>query len=54
MRQAARVRDVELPTLLPGVRMNTTLTDYVPFKQMQMRRFDGTRWVRFDEMMARR
>lgn len=53
MRQAANLKDVELPMLLPGVRMNTTATDYVPFKQMQMRRFDGTRWVRFGEMMAR-
>ena len=52
MRQAASLRDVELPMLLPGVRMNTSPTDYVPFKQMQMRRFDGTRWVRFGEMMA--
>ena len=53
MRQATNLRDVELPMLLPGVKMNTTPTDYVPFKQMQLRGFDGTRWVRFGEMISR-
>ena len=53
MRQASNLRDVELPMLLPGVKMNTTPTDYVPFKQMQLRGFDGTRWVRFGEMISR-
>ena len=53
MRQATNLRDVELPMLLPGVKINTTPTDYVPFKQMQLRGFDGTRWVRFGEMISR-
>ena len=30
--------------LLPGVRLNTSPTDYHPIKQLQMLRFDGKSW----------
>ncbi len=46
MRQAANLKDVELPMLLPGIRLNTSPTDYTPIKQMHLRRFDGKTWVR--------
>jgi branched-chain amino acid transport system substrate-binding protein len=45
MRQAANLKDLELPLLLPGIRINTSPTDYYPLKQMQIVRFDGTSWV---------
>jgi branched-chain amino acid transport system substrate-binding protein len=48
MRQAANLKDVELPMLLPGIRLNTSPTDYTPIKQMKLRRFDGKSWVRLD------
>jgi branched-chain amino acid transport system substrate-binding protein len=48
MRQAANLKDVELPMLLPGIRLNTSPTDYTPIKQMKLRRFDGRTWVRLD------
>ena len=53
MRQAASLKDLELPMLLPGIRVNTTQTDYYPVEQLQPIRFDGTRWVRFGEVMGR-
>jgi branched-chain amino acid transport system substrate-binding protein len=46
MRQAANLKDVELSMLLPGIRLNTSPTDYTPIKQMHLRRFDGKTWVR--------
>jgi branched-chain amino acid transport system substrate-binding protein len=41
MRQAADIKEVELGLLLPGIRINTSPTDYFPVKQMQMTRFNG-------------
>jgi hypothetical protein len=52
MKQAASLKGVELPMLLPGIKLDTSPTDYYTIKQMQMQRFDGTRWVRFGDVMA--
>ena len=52
MRQAANLHDLKLPTLLPGITVNTSPTDYSPVKQMQLMRWDGARWVRFGEVMS--
>jgi ABC-type branched-subunit amino acid transport system substrate-binding protein len=49
MRQATSLQDLELPMLLPGIRINTSATDYLPVEQTRMVRFDGKRWVPFDE-----
>ena len=53
MKQAASLKDVELPMLLPGIRINTSATDYDPVKQLQLMRFDGKEWVRFGEVVGR-
>ena len=41
MRQAASIKNLELGLLLPGIKINTSPTDYFPVKQMQMTRFNG-------------
>jgi branched-chain amino acid transport system substrate-binding protein len=41
MRQAASIKELELGLLLPGIRINTSPTDYFPVKHMQMTRFNG-------------
>lgn len=51
MRQAANLKDLELPMLLPGIRINTSPTDFYPIEQMQLMRFDGKEWVRFGEII---
>ena len=51
MRQAASIQDLELPLLLPGIRVNTSKTDYLPVDQIQLIRFDGKRWVRVGELI---
>jgi branched-chain amino acid transport system substrate-binding protein len=50
MRQAADLKNLQLPMLLPGIKIDTSPTDFNPIKQMQMQRFDGAKWVRFGEV----
>jgi ABC-type branched-subunit amino acid transport system substrate-binding protein len=52
VRQAANLRNVELPLLLPGIKINTGPGDYFPIEQAQMMRFDGKEWVRFGELIG--
>ena len=42
MRQAASLKDVELPLLLPGIRINTSASDFRLIESMQLQRFDGS------------
>ena len=42
MHQAANLHDLELPLLLPGIRINTSPTDYRPIKQMRPMRFNSS------------
>jgi len=52
MRQAANLRDLELDMLLPGIKINTSPTDYYPIEQMQMTRFNGQYTELFGAMMS--
>jgi branched-chain amino acid transport system substrate-binding protein len=45
MRQAANLKDVRLPMLLPGIVINTSSDDYAVLAQSRLARFDGERWV---------
>jgi branched-chain amino acid transport system substrate-binding protein len=47
MKQAANLHDLELPILLPGIRINTSPTNYHPIRQMQLGRWNDTAWERF-------
>ncbi len=47
MRQATNLQNLQLPMMLPGVLINTSLTNFHPIRQMQLQRFDGERWVLF-------
>jgi branched-chain amino acid transport system substrate-binding protein len=50
MKQAASLKDFELPMLLPGIKINTGPTDFAPIEQEQLAKFDGKEWVRFGEV----
>jgi branched-chain amino acid transport system substrate-binding protein len=54
MRQATNLKGVTAGMLLPGITMATTPTDYRPIKQMQLQRFDGTKWVLFGDVISDR
>lgn len=44
--------DMELPLLLPGIRLKTSPDDHRPIKQMQLVRFSEERWTLFGEVMS--
>jgi branched-chain amino acid transport system substrate-binding protein len=50
MRQAASIKDLTVPMLLPGIKINTSATDFAPIEQEQLAKFDGERWVLFGEI----
>jgi branched-chain amino acid transport system substrate-binding protein len=50
MRQAANIKDLELPLLIPGIKINTSPTDFAPIEQEQLARFDGEKWAEFGEI----
>jgi branched-chain amino acid transport system substrate-binding protein len=47
------VKNLELSMMLPGIKINTGPTDYLPVEQVQLVRFDGERWVRFGDLVGR-
>ena len=52
MKQAANLHDFTVPMLLPGIKVNTSPTDFAPIKQVQMARFDGERWQLFGPLLT--
>jgi branched-chain amino acid transport system substrate-binding protein len=52
MRQAANLKDFEPGLLLPGIKINTSPTDYFPVEQMQMSRFNGEHSELFGSVIA--
>ena len=50
MKQAASIKNLSLPMLLPGIKVNTSPTDFYPIEQEQLAKFDGERWVLFGEI----
>jgi branched-chain amino acid transport system substrate-binding protein len=52
MKQATNLHDLELPTLLPGIRVNTSPTNYHPIRQMQLGKFDGTHWIPLGDLVT--
>jgi branched-chain amino acid transport system substrate-binding protein len=52
MKQAASVTDLELGGLLPGIKVNTSATDFAPLSQLQLMRFKGDTWERFGDIIS--
>jgi branched-chain amino acid transport system substrate-binding protein len=52
MRQAANLKDFEPDTLLPGIKINTSPTNFAPIKQLQMMRFKGEKWDLFGDIIS--
>jgi len=51
MKQASQM-NMELPLLLPGIRLQTTPSDHRPIKQVRLVRFNGERYVLFTDVLA--
>jgi branched-chain amino acid transport system substrate-binding protein len=52
MRQAANLKELDIGVLLPGIRINTSASDFYPIEQMQMQRFNGERWESIGDVMS--
>lgn len=52
MKQAANLKNLKLPLLLPGMVVNTSPTDYFPIEQGQLAKFTGTQWEGFGEVIG--
>lgn len=51
MAQANNLKDVTVPTLLPGIRVNTSPTNHHPLRQMQLQRWDGQGFKRIGSII---
>jgi branched-chain amino acid transport system substrate-binding protein len=52
MRQAANLKDFELPTLLPGIKINTSPENFSPIRQEALATFNGASWEQFGEVLT--
>jgi len=52
MKQAASLKNFSPDTLLPGITINTTPTDFAPIEQLQLMRFQGEKWELFGDIMS--
>ena len=53
MKQAARINDLQLPMLLPGVNIQTGADDFSPIEREMMARWDGKGWVLFGKLYGK-
>jgi branched-chain amino acid transport system substrate-binding protein len=52
MKQAASLKDFAPDTLLPGIKINTSPTNFDPITQLQMMRFKGDKWELFGDIIS--
>ena len=52
MKQAASLKDFTTDTLIPGIKINTSATDYAPIEQLQMMQFKGQKWDLFGPVIS--
>jgi branched-chain amino acid transport system substrate-binding protein len=50
MKQAANLKDLELPMLLPGIKINTSPDNFSPIRQEALASFNGESWEQFGEL----
>jgi branched-chain amino acid transport system substrate-binding protein len=51
MKQATDLKELEIPVLLPGIKVNTSPTNYRPIRQMQLMKWAGKTWERFGDII---
>ncbi len=52
MKQAASLKKLVVPMLLPGITVNTSPTDFYPIQSVRLQRFKGETWELFGEVMS--
>lgn len=54
LKQAANLKDLEPRMVLPGIKINTSPTDYYPIQSVQLQRVKGNTWERFGDILSDR
>jgi branched-chain amino acid transport system substrate-binding protein len=52
MKQAASMKDLVVPMLLPGIKINTSPTDFYPIQSVRLQRFKGETWELFGDVLS--
>ncbi|MPZ35335.1 MAG: ABC transporter substrate-binding protein [Rhodospirillales bacterium] len=52
MKQAANLKKLTVPLLLPGITVNTSQTDFYPIQSERLQRFQGESWDLFGDVMS--
>ena len=52
MKQAASLKDFRTEVLLPGIKINTSPTDYAPISSLQLMKFKGEKWELFGDVIS--
>ena len=52
MKQAASLKDFRTEVLLPGIKINTSPTDFAPISSLQLMKFKGEKWVLFGDVIS--
>jgi branched-chain amino acid transport system substrate-binding protein len=52
MKQAASLKELEVPLLIPGIKITTSATDFYPLQAVQLARFKGEGWQLFGNVIS--
>jgi len=52
MKQAASLKDIAPDTLIPGIKVSTSPTDFGPIEQLKMMQFKGGKWELFGDIIS--
>jgi hypothetical protein len=52
MKQAASLKDFTPDTIIPGIRINTSATDFAPIEQLKMMQFKNGQWDLFGDIIS--
>jgi branched-chain amino acid transport system substrate-binding protein len=52
MKQAANLKALDLPVLIPGIKINTSATDFYPIQSVRLQRFEGETWKLFGDVLS--
>src|SRR6202140_4426828 len=52
MKQAANLKNFRTEVMLPGIKIDTSPTDFAPISQLQLQRFKGEKWELFGDVVS--
>src|ERR1700716_4187476 len=52
MKQAASIKDLQLGGILPGIKVNTSATNFAPIAHFNLMKFKGDKWDLFGEIIS--